>query len=116
MRELPEWIGATDDTPPPKRVKLRLLLKYEGRCYRTKHKFRPGDPIEYDHIIALCNGGQNRESNLAPILGGKPHQEKTAEDVAERAKTDRLRAKHLGLWPKSRTPLKSRNSFKERRT
>jgi 5-methylcytosine-specific restriction protein A len=101
-RAVDEWVGATDDTRPPKRVQLRLLLKYEGRCYRTGHKFRPGDKIEFDHIKALCNGGLNVESNLAPILGGKPHQEKTREDLAERVKTDRLRAKNLGLWPKSR--------------
>lgn len=96
-REVPEWIGANDDTPIPKRVKLRVLLKYQGRCYKTGHKFRPGDPIEFDHVIALCNGGENREGNIAPILGGKPHKAKTADDVAEKARVDSIRAKHLGV-------------------
>jgi 5-methylcytosine-specific restriction protein A len=103
-REVPEWIGVDADAPVPKRVKLRLLIKYGGRCYRSGHKFRPGDKIEFDHIKALCNAppgeNWNRESNLAPILGGKVHQEKTRADIDERVKTDRMRAKHLGLWPK----------------
>jgi len=107
-RSVPEWIGKTDDTPVPKVVKLRVLLRYGGKCYRTGHKFRPGDLIEFDHVKALCNGGENRESNLAPILAGKPHREKTAEDVAERVKTDRMRAKHFGLFPKPKRRLQGR--------
>jgi len=68
----------------------------------------PSDAWEIEHRIALCNGGEHRESNLAPILAGKPHREKTAEDVAEKAKTARMRAKHLRVWPKSTRPLRSR--------
>lgn len=101
MRDVPEWIGATPDTPIPKRVKLRVLIRYDGRCWRSKHKFRPGDRIEFDHIKALCNAppgeNWNRESNIAPILGGKVHQEKTREDLAVRVKGDRTLAKHLGI-------------------
>jgi 5-methylcytosine-specific restriction endonuclease McrA len=108
LRQVPEWIGKTPDTPVPKAVKTRLLLRYGGKCYRTGHRFRPGDAIEFDHIVALCNGGENRESNLAPILGGKPHQEKTKTDRDEKTKTDRMRLKALGLWPKSKRPLQGR--------
>lgn len=110
-RAIEEWCGKTDDTPPPKRVKLRILAAYDERCHRTGHKFRPGDPIEFDHIRALCNGGENRESNIAPILGGKVHQAKTREDVSERVKTDRIKAKHLGIYPKSPRPMQSRPFF-----
>lgn len=101
-RAVAEWVGATPDSVIPKHVKLRILLRYHGKCYKTGHKFRPGDLIEFDHIQALCNGGENRERNIAPILGGVVHQAKTKADVGERARTDRMRAKHLGLWPKSR--------------
>lgn len=103
-RSVDEWIGFDHDAPVPKRVKLRILIAYGGKCYRSGHKFRPGDRIEFDHIKALCNAppgeNWNRESNIAPILGGKVHQAKTAEDRAEKSKTDRMQAKHLGLWPK----------------
>lgn len=107
-RENPEWIGAKPDTPIPQRVKDRVFLRHGGRCHWTKRLIRPGDPWDVDHVRALINGGENRESNLAPILRGKPHKEKTAQDVAEKSKTYRLRAKNNGTWPKSKRPLKSR--------
>lgn len=114
MREVPEWIGRTPDTPIPERVKIRIFERCGGRCHRTGRKLMPGDDIDYDHIIAICNGGQNRESNLAPILRGKVHREKTAEDVQIKAKIARVKAKHLGLAPKTRTPLRSRGFAKSR--
>jgi 5-methylcytosine-specific restriction endonuclease McrA len=62
----------------------------------------PGDAYDFDHIIALCNGGENRESNIALALREK-HRAKTAKDVAEKSKVARIRAKHLGLAkPKTR--------------
>lgn len=60
----------------------------------------PGDKWQVDHVIALINGGENRESNLAPILDA-PHKEKTREDVRLKSKVARTKAKHLGLKPKS---------------
>jgi 5-methylcytosine-specific restriction protein A len=57
----------------------------------------PGQKWDCDHILALVNGGEHRERNLAPILAGKVHREKTAEDVKIKSKTARMRAKHLGL-------------------
>jgi len=69
-----------------------------------------GDEWDADHVIALINGGQNRESNLAPILRGKQHKEKTAQDVAIKSKVARIKAKHFGSWPEPRgnSKLKSR--------
>ena len=95
-RELPEWIGKTDDTPIPARVKLRVFEAHGGVCHLSGRKIRAGDPWDCDHVQALINGGQNRETNLAPALRDK-HREKTAEDVAQKAETYRKRSKHLGL-------------------
>ena len=106
-REIPEWIGATDDSRPPARVRLRVFQRYEGRCYLSKRKIGPGDTWELDHVKALINGGENRESNLAPALKA-PHREKTNADVAEKAKIDRIAKKHLGIWPKSPHRLQGR--------
>lgn len=102
MRELPEWIGATPDSPIPDRVKVRVFTRYEGRCHWTGKRIMPGDHWDADHVIALINGGENREANLAPILRGKAHKEKTAQDVAIKSKTYRMRAKHLGLMKPKR--------------
>lgn len=100
-RSVPEWIGRTPDTPIPPRVKLRIWEREGGRCYLSGKKIMPGDAFQYEHVIALCNGGENRESNIKLALTAK-HREKTAKDVAEKKKVARVRAKHLGLHkPKS---------------
>ena len=57
-----------------------------------------GDLWDVDHVVALVNGGEHREANLAPALRDK-HREKTAQDVAEKSMIARGRAKHLGLKP-----------------
>ena len=103
-RKVDEWIGKTPDSRPPERVLLRIFFRYGGRCHWSGRKIMPGDEKDFDHVKALCNGGENRESNLAPILRGKPHKEKTALDVAEKAKTARLQAKHHGLKKPSTFP------------
>ena len=98
-RETPEWIGKTPDTPIPPRVKLRVFEAYGGKCYITGKKLSAGE-VDFDHIKALCNGGENRESNIAPIW--RPaHKEKTAQDVAMKSKDRRVKAKFLGIKPKS---------------
>lgn len=106
-RNLPEWIGKTDDTPVPPRVKARVFLAHKGICHLSGRKIMPGDSWECDHVIAIINGGENRESNLAPALKAA-HREKTNADVAEKSKVERIRQKHLGIFPKSRSPLRSR--------
>ena len=60
-----------------------------------------------DHIVALCNGGEHRESNLAPILR-EVHKIKTAEDRGTKAKTDRMRLKHLGIKKRTGRKIASR--------
>lgn len=107
-RAVDEWIGATDDTRPPARVRLRVFQRHEGRCHLSGRKIGPGDDWDLDHIKALINGGENRETNLAPALKA-PHRAKTAADVAEKAHIDRVAKKHLGITkPGSRWPSRCR--------
>lgn len=98
-RSVPEWIGATPDTAVPPRVKLRVFERHGGICHLTGRKIMAGEAWDLDHKTALINGGEHRESNLAPALRDK-HREKTAEDVKLKGKVARTRAKHLGIWPK----------------
>lgn len=107
-RAIPEWIGKTPDTPVPDKVKLRVLLRFERRCHWTGQPIRAGDKWDVDHVKALVNGGENRESNLAPILRGLPHQEKTAEDRDEADKVRRIREKHYGLRKPKYRPFPKR--------
>lgn len=113
-RAVPEWIGATPDTPIPPRVKDRVFIAHGGRCYLSGRKIFPGDAWDAEHVIAIINGGENRESNLKPALRDR-HREKTAADVAIKSKTYRMRAKNNGTWPKTKNPIRSRGFAKARR-
>lgn len=102
-RAVEEWWGATDDTPAPPRVRARIFEREKGICHLSGRKIGPADAWDLDHKIALCNGGENRETNLFPALREK-HREKTALDVAEKSKVARIRAKHLGIRKQSTFP------------
>lgn len=96
-RALPEWVGATPDAKVPPRVRLRIFEAHGGVCALTGRKIRPGDKWDLDHKQALANGGEHRETNLQPVLHDA-HVEKTKADVAQKAKDDRVRKRHLGIW------------------
>lgn len=96
-RSVPEWIGKTDDTPVPPRVRLRVLERDQGCCRGPcERKLRPGDAHQTDHIVALVNGGENRERNLQTLCDWC-HKEKTGDDVAEKSAVYDKRVKHLGI-------------------
>ena len=94
-RSVPEWIGKTPDSMPPPSVRARIFDRAEGVCHLTKRKIRPGEEWHLDHIKSLRNGGENRESNLAPALG-LAHREKTAQENRDGGKADRVRRRHIG--------------------
>ena len=101
VRQVEEWVGATPDTPVPDRVKLRVFEREKGRCYLSGRTIRPGDKWDVEHVIAIVNGGENRERNLRIALNSA-HAPKTAADVRTKAKIARVKAKHLGLGSKRR--------------
>lgn len=107
-RAVKEWFGRTDDTPPPTRVKLRILRDQNDRCagmvgadQRCPVIFSARKKPEFDHIVALVNGGRNCESNLRALCYDC-HRKKTDDDLSEKSKTNAIKAKHLGLKPPKR--------------
>ncbi len=112
-RTVPTWVGASPDSKIPKRVRLRVFERHNGICHLTGRKIRAGEPWDCDHIVALCNGGAHAEDNLAPALKDA-HKTKTREDVAIKSKTYRVRAKHLGIKPKSGRKMQGRGFDKSR--
>lgn len=108
-RNVEEWIGKTDDAAIPPRVRVRVFDRDNGCCHISGRRIRAGEPWDCDHIVALVNGGEHRESNLAPALK-EPHREKTKADVAEKSRVYRKRAKHLGVKPNHRPMPGSRAS------
>ena len=92
-RKVAPWSGKTPDSPVPDRVKARIRAKQEGRCAITGLELVPGF-IEYDHVLALKDGGANAEGNLQAV-NSKPHKEKSALEAAVRAKVNAIASKHM---------------------
>lgn len=107
-RKVKEWVGKTDDTMPPPSVRLRIFERDGGRCRLTGKKILAGDKRDLDHIVPLADGGENRESNLAPVLH-YAHQQKTVEENKARAKAKRTKIKQFGM-----TRQKPKSRFKKR--
>lgn len=103
MRTVKEWVGRSDDDPVPPRVRLRVFEKHDGICCECTTKIR-GKRWICDHRVALVNGGENRESNLGPICE-LCNLVKTAADVAEKSKVNRVRMKHLGIRKRKSRPM-----------
>lgn len=100
MRALPEWIGTTDDTAIPPRVRMRIWERDDGTCQgKCGRKLRPGDDWHLDHITAICNGGENRENNLH-VKCSWCHQDKTRADVKQKSRDYAVRRRHAGIKPK----------------
>lgn len=113
MRAVDEWIGKTDDAQVPPRVRLRIFEAHDGVCHLSGRKIHPGEKWEVEHIRALCNGGEHRESNMAPALV-LPHREKTKEDRRIKARNDKIRKRHLGIRRKSTMPGSRDSKFKRK--
>lgn len=108
-RSVEEWVGATDDTQVPPRVRLRVFLKFNGICQECGLKIQGSNWI-CDHRLAIINGGQNRESNLGPVCYRCDKTKKTPADVKAKSETYRKRASYLGVKRKSRPIPGSRAS------
>ncbi len=98
MRDVPEWIGRTDDSAIPPRVRDRIYEKFGGRCAICTLQIKGGLRPAIDHIVALINGDGtgNRESNLQ-LLCVPCHQRKTKADVGEKSTVYRKRLKDRGI-------------------
>lgn len=103
-RGVDEWIGKTDDTPVPPRVRLRVFRRREGVCHICKTNI-VGKRWVCDHILALINGGENREDNLWPIHEACDRRVKTPADVAVKAKNDAVAMRHIGIKKRKGRPM-----------
>lgn len=97
-RAVTSWVGATDDTPVPPRVRIRVFDRFDQCCTICTRRIRPGETWTCEHVIALINGGANAESNLG-VTCCNCLPDKNAADVAEKSSVYQKRAKHV--LPKS---------------
>jgi 5-methylcytosine-specific restriction endonuclease McrA len=72
------------------------------------------DRPEFDHIIALRDGGENRETNFHAICRAA-HATKTAREAKDRARVNSLKAKHLGYERKASQPMPGSKASKWKR-
>ncbi len=100
MRQTPEWVGTSHDQAPPARVKARIW-KRDPNCVGCGLPTGDVRKPQYDHIVAICNGGENRESNLQILCGGC-HRLKSYTDVAVKSSNARRLKKRLGLQKQAR--------------
>lgn len=101
-RSVPEWIGATPDTPVPPRVRVRVFDSKKGRCHKCTRKINAGEKWTCEHLIALINGGENREKNL-DVTCDWCLPTKNAADVAEKSRVYKRRKSHVGVKKRRRT-------------
>lgn len=112
-RSVELWEGSTPDAAIPARVRLRVFERCGGICALSGRKIMPGDEWDVDHRKPLSMGGLHREDNLQ-LVWRPAHREKTAQEAGKRAKADRMRMKHLGIYPKSKARLRGRGFEKTR--
>jgi len=114
MRSVDEWIAPHDDAPIPPRVQLRVYARDNGRCKSCTRKCGVGgEPFQCDHIIALVNGGQHRESNLQ-VLCTTCHTDKTKADVAEKSRVYKRRKSNAGIRKPSKFACSRNSKFKKK--
>lgn len=103
------WVGKTDDTPAPPRIRLRVWDRCQGHCHMCGRKILVGERWVLEHLKALILGGRNAEDNLGltccnclPI--------KNAADVSAKSKVAKIRKKHIGAKAKGRPMAGSKAS------
>ena len=85
-RSVDEWVGKTDDTPVPGRVKVRVFQRCKGCCHRCGRKIPVGDQWGINYAIR----------QLCEILDVDPHS--ISWDAATETMARRInRRPHLAL-------------------
>lgn len=103
-RTVPEWFGKTPDQMPPPTVSLRIWEHAKGCCEICTRKIMAGEEWHRDHIKALADGGENRESNYQ-VACVWCHREKTGAENSERAVVRRKAKAHAGIKSRSSRPM-----------
>ena len=114
--KLKEWVGRTPEAMPGQTVLLRLYNKQDGICACGCGQMMNlnRDKVDCDHIVALIDGGENRESNLQLLLNGC-HKAKTAAEATARSEERRHKAKAFTALRKSQWPAQRLGSGNHQR-
>lgn len=114
MRTVKEWIGKTDDSMPSPTVRLRIFLTHNSICHLCETKIQVGQKWDASHLKSIWDGGENRETNLAPAHR-KCHRDHTSKEKTEQADANRKAMKHLGIKPRKSPPMPGSKDSKWKR-
>lgn len=103
-RSVPEWIGKTDDTPVPDRVRDRVFDREKGKCHACRRIISRRERWTCEHLKAIINGGENREKNLG-LTCSICLPPKNAADVAEKSLVARKRKKDRSIRTRKGPPM-----------
>lgn len=81
---------------PTKAQRVRIFDAAGGVCHLCGQPIKHGEKWEAEHVKARGRGGADSLTNYKPAHIDC-HKPKTVEDVRVIAKTNRTRAKHLGI-------------------
>ena len=88
--------------------RARIFAAAEGICHICEGKIGVGEAWEVEHRIPYALTQDDSDDNLSPAHV-RCHKTKThKEDRPRINKAERQRAKHMGYWPKTKAPLRSR--------
>ncbi len=91
-------------------------MRQGGKCALSGKKFRPGETPEFDHVVRLADGGENRESNIQAIMRAS-HKEKSKAEAKAAAPVKKRAMTHLDIKDKPKAPpLTSRNDLARPKT
>lgn len=98
------------------RKQRRIMESRAGGCCEKCHTILKIGEGDADHIIPVELGGESEIEN-GQWLCRPCHKGKTALDIKMIRKAERVRDKHLNVFPKARgnSRLQSRNSFERGR-
>ena len=80
--------------------RARLFNLHGGKCHLCGNKINVGEGWELEHVIAWELTRDESDENVKPAHVAC-HKIKTADDVRGIRKADRIKAKHIGAWPKA---------------
>ena len=96
-----------------KRTKVIVWNRASGNCERCTAKLYPGK-FHYHHVLEACFGGGD-DVEGCQLLCVACHGEITADRAPVIAKSNRVRAKHIGAATKSRRSFPTNKNGKFRK-
>lgn len=84
--------------------RLAVFERDGGVCHICAQKILVGEAWDLEHRVPLALGGDDDEGNVHPAHV-TCHKGKSAQDAANLAKANRVRAKHKGAKPQPRHRL-----------